>query len=316
MSNRSKFILFPMAAVFVLSAAASSQAAPMSFNDVREKIYSAPMTSLPAISGISPLGLLRALAMVSGALVDRIKGTLWNSEDFKNPGPKLLHPMGVCADATWEIYNSSAATGLLSTGTQVKAIVRFSAADEQTVYSPTKKRTFGIAVKLFPSANDSAEAETRNLFFLDQNGLNGGLRSRYLVGDSGENIYYQNSALGGGAAVQLLVGFFKKFDSNPNWRPLYPYTETNADGSAVASPVTPQAIRLVPRTTTLSAHAAEDFRDEILSYRANEIRFDIVIPAQKAPFTESQVIGGLMVGQPVISQVCDEELHFHHHPTR
>ncbi len=299
----------------LLAAGLPTLAQAASFQEVRDRIYAAPLSTLPQEEGLTPLSFLRAITVTSGVLVDRVKATLTDGADFKEAKPKLLHPMGVCAEARWKIRGSSHATGLLSDGTDVRAIVRFSTGDEQTTFSPTKKRIFGLAVKLFPTQSDSESVATRNLFTLDQSGLDGNVRENYLTDGPSQRTYFENKALGGGKAAELLNGMFALFDSYPSWRPLYPLTEVRADGRAVTFDVTPSTLRLVPRIEGRK-YSAKDFRDEIRMYKAGEIQFAIVLPAQEAPFGTRQEIGTLIVGKPVLSTVCDRELHFHHHPNR
>jgi len=307
-------------AVILLSVALvtpQSQAQPHSYNEVKEKIFAEPTADLPTYPFL-PIGpLVRAIFNCGGKLINRVEGTLEEPTDFKDRDPKLLHPMGVVAEATWKIDQSSPLTGLLAVGTQVKAIVRLSTADGQTTYDEKKKRQFGIAIKLFPTSDDNQKVVTQNLFFLDQNGLDGGIRRRFLTPQyPGAELYFENSAPGGGLPGKIIAHVFKRYDVSPTVRPVYPLTEVDATGAKVSAPQTPRFIRLVPNLKNAKVNTAPDFRNELRRYKPGEITFDIVIPKQGATFPQDVKIGTLTLGTPIVSVVGDQELTFHHHPFR
>jgi hypothetical protein len=85
-------------ATFLFFVATTAQAA--SFQTVRDRIYREPQTNLPEYPGLGLGDALAAILRGTGGLIDRAAGTLTSNEDFKPRAPKLLHPMGVCADAT------------------------------------------------------------------------------------------------------------------------------------------------------------------------------------------------------------------------
>ncbi len=77
---------------------------------------------------------------------------------------------------------------------------------------------------------------------------------------------------------------------------------------ATSAAYTPTLLRLVP-TVTGDVRVRADFRTELMSYKPGELVFQIVLPKEGR-------VGTLTLGQPVLSAVCDTELHFHHHPAR
>jgi hypothetical protein len=300
-------------AVLALTALSTSSQAD-SFREVRDRVYRNPLTQLPENDGLSGADFFKALLGMKNALMERAGWTLSRGEDFKPRAPKLLHPMGVCAEATWTIDGSSPATGLLSQGTQVRAMVRFSTADGNTVFHPAfgQRRVSGFAIKLFPTQDENQSVYTRNLFFLDQGGLDGDTRTRWLGPGRDLNdgpIFFRNTAPGSGLGGKILTRLFRQLDLDPTRRPVEPLTSVDANDQAVASPLAPRELRLIPHG---KGYFDFDFRSEILSYGPGEIHFDIVIPAQNG-FAEAR-IGSLVIGAPVVSTVCDQELHFHHHP--
>jgi hypothetical protein len=292
---------------------------PRSFREVRDLIYSHPQTYAPHYEGFS-FGDLAKAAIGHGNLASRARWTLSTSDDFKPRGVKLLHPMGVCAEARWVIDAPSPASGLLARGTEVRAIVRMSNADSNEVWSEKTPRIFGLAVKLFPTSNEDEQVVTRNLFNLDQNSLSGGKRKSYLHVDSwdghskSDEIHFVNSAPAKTFVEKKATKIFGKFDFHPDRRPLYQLTEVTASNEDVVAPVTPEFLHFVPRPLG-TREFQPDFRDNLMQYKEGEIAFDIVIPGgQDAPFAQETRVGTLTLGQPVLSEVCDLELHFHHHP--
>lgn len=183
--------------------------------------------------------------------------------------------------------------------------MRLSTGDAQTTYKRGKKRVMGVAVKLFPTQDERASVTTSNLFFLDWSGLEGDARPRFLgPGENDEPVVFRNQATGTSWAARRLTEAFRKLDNDPTTRPVYPLTEIDAHGRAVVDPVTPKLVYLIPQATGI---ARGDFREEILAYGSG-IRFLICL--EKSP------VGTLVLGRPVLSAVCDQELYFHHHPNR
>jgi hypothetical protein len=295
---------------------------PNSFSEVSERIYAEPARGddLPKYPGVSPRTALNALMLLGGALMDRILGTLDDvaPSDFKERAPKLLHPMGVCAEATWTIDRPTSATGLLAQGTQVPAIVRMSVAKAQNE-SKGDKRPFGLAIKLFPTRDKDLPIESRNVFTLDQTGLDGSPRQSFLHPDkAGDELYFTNSAPGGGFMEKQITALFGKFDSDPSRRPLHPLTQVTPDGVRIRSEdaITPRDIRFIPLVKAEPSGVSKDFRTELLSYASGDISFDIALAVIERTGTSFVRVGSLVLGTPVVSIGCDQDLHFHHHRNR
>jgi hypothetical protein len=288
-----------------LGAAASTSTD--SFGIVRDEVYAHPEGSLPCYPGLTPGTFVRAVLGLGGELVLRAAKTLASTDALKPAAPKILHPNGVCAEATWTIDGQSQATGLFATGTQTNAMVRFSTADARTLSAKGKNRIFGFAVKLFPVRADGKQVASTNILTLGEKGQTGAPRASYLVpSDKGEAIYFSNEAPGGGIGSKVLGWVLKRFDKNPIFQPLRESASVTADGKPVAHPVSPGLIRLVPDMSHAARlHTAADFRSEILQYDAGEIRFNVEL-------TDGTHLGTLVVGKPVVSKACDEELTFHH----
>jgi hypothetical protein len=307
--------------------------ATSSFSLVRDKVYSEPQApgSFPTYSGLG-LGSLAEAVVGHGDLTDRIKGTLDNDENFKPMAPKLLHPMGVCAEAEWAINGDSYATGVFAPQTDIHAIVRLSAANADIAYVPGDKRIFGMALKLFPSGLDTdTAASTVNVFTLDQAGLDGEERqSDLLPAAANSPLYFQNAAFGGNFVIRRLSDILRQYDApGVNYRTLEALAGVDQHGNAINNVKSPLLVRFVPVISEsddqVAKHVKADLREEILSYDAGQIAFEIWISkvdlsdlpnmegyAKDTGFTEFTKIGRLTLGQAVVSQVCDQSLHFHH----
>jgi hypothetical protein len=136
----------------------------------------------------------------------------------------LLHPVGICAEAKWEISQESNATGLFQKGVQLPAIVRLSTGTADSEYiSNSNGRIFGIAVKLFPTRSKEKSVETVNIITLDHYGFDRSKRKRYFHEDAADNstpVYFTNVAPAKSAFGRLLSTFFDRFDLYPISSPI------------------------------------------------------------------------------------------------
>lgn len=307
-----KPVLMTVALTALALACLTARADQMSsYDEVRSRVYRDAETGLDCYPAVGAGDVLKSLLHLRNRLTDRVQWTLTHTDDFMpatKPDPsKILHPMGVCASATWEVDQATPYTGMFAQGSHADAIVRFSTGNPVTLFNSKDARIFGIAVKLFPSRDPAREVVTRNLFFLDQSGLDGDVRPNFLTKENGA-LYWQNQAGGGGVQGAIMNHIFARFDKNPLKRPLKPAAEVSDDGQPVASPVSPDVIRLVPDLSQAgSVRTAPDFRSELLEYGAGEIRFNVVRSDTGAR------IGRLTIDKPIASETCDKELHFHHH---
>jgi hypothetical protein len=291
-----------------------------SFREVREAVYKTPLTQLPFYDLPLAKAIWQALTSLSGELIDRGRWTLEKTADFKPSAPKIIHPVGVCADGWWTVRTRTFATGLLSPAddgseTRVRAIVRFSVAKNDPVYKPGLVRNMGIAVKLFPTQEEKDSVLTRNVFTLDQTGLTGDDRaSIFFTADHAPGaVFFTNSVAGKGFLSWLGQRTFEKLDPPSTIRALYPLAEVTGTGAAVARAAAPSLIRIVPTMAPKPGAVPADFRDEILKYHDGEMTFNLVLPRQYGLETDT-TIGTLVLGEPVVSDVCDKELTFHHAP--
>ena len=207
------------------------------------------------------------------------------------------------------------ATGLFSGGTSVPAIVRFSGGQDNSVWKEGKNRLFGIAVKLFPTQNKKQKIQTANIFLMSQNGLEGDSRMGFFSKPEDAVVFSNVIPEPTGFALKLIGNLFKKFDPIAVERPLFAVAEVNQNSQAVKNAVTPFKINVRAQDFGHQGKGGGDFRDEIMGYTPGQMKFDVSVVLTKDSNEEKEA-GVLEVGQPFMSDVCDRELHFHHHKNR
>jgi len=291
-----------------------------SFKSVVDRVFANPIHDPNAypIYAIFPPFLVQAVLGIMHVpgieLVERLRETTTEATDLRDPRVKVIHSTGICAGASWEVSESSPYTGLFAQGTRARAIVRFSTGNNLVGFSRIEPRIFGFAVKVFPTRDPKEPVYTANLFTMDQYGLDGDVRRRFLVHkdgtDSSELLRFGNEAVASGPA-RLALLLFGRFDSRPEVRPLYAFSEVTGDGRGVESPVTPERIEFIPAGGNAGSRAKPvngDFRTEFAAYEPGELEFRMIVDRFE--------LGRLRIGRTVVSTACDQELHFHHHPTR
>ncbi|PCJ20035.1 MAG: hypothetical protein COB02_05395 [Candidatus Cloacimonadota bacterium] len=288
-------------------------ATPMSYEQVKKKVKFNSTKEMVARKGLSIANLIGGLTGFGKKFRARLKGTVEDKSDFKPAENKLLHSRGVCAEATWNINKYTGLSGLFENGSNVPAIVRFSGGQDNSEWVEGKTRLWGIAVKLFPTQHKKEKVETVNLFLMSQNGLAGDDRKGFFSKPD-TDVYFSNIIpKPEGFALGLLIKLFEKFDSPGNVRPLYPLSETDIQNKTIKNPKTPYRLKVRAQDFGHEEKGGGDFREEIMSYSANQMKFDLFVQELESSEKEDK-IGVLTIGQPFMSETCDQELHFHHHP--
>jgi hypothetical protein len=286
-----------------------------SYEEVRDHVLANPLTVMPKRDPIGPgdlAVLARAAYMGSGALAQRATGLFVERTDLRSPAQKLTHSAGVCMEATWAV-TSGPGTGLLAPGTHVPALVRLSVANNQ-VQGADAPRSFALGIKIFPAESTASAVLSVNLVTNDQFGINGIARPSVtqLAPEHGP-IIYSNHIGGAGPVPDMLMRAFLKIDPKPSERPLYPLTTVTSEGATIGQPVTPDRIHFIQRKVR-AVEPKVDFREELLQYETNELVFDMVLPPQSV-VPNGERIGVLTLGKPMVTEACDLELTFFHHPT-
>lgn len=317
--------------------AGTSPSSDSSFNEVRARIYDRPASPdrLPDYDGASDWETVRALFLswVSDRITRSMKRTLADAGDFKEDQPKLFHPKGVCAEGRWEISGASPYTGLFAAGTSAPAIVRMSASGNNTRIDPRfpaipllhPPRSFGLAVKLFPSRDPAKRVRTRNLLLFDHTGVDGNPSPWYMrgvkqPGGGFADQYFVNWMHGSGPITSGFARLFERFAAEVRHRSAESLAQVDVDGGVVVNPKCPRFVRLIPAASYPADDRLtrwEDFRREILDLAGQgPLAFEIAVsednPVETRAPRNEMTIGRLTLGTPVVSEVGDRQLHFTH----
>lgn len=294
------------------ASAASGNVTPRSYDEVRDAALAHPLTTWPDRGPVDLKDLIRAAYTGTGRAIERSTGLFQEQTDLRPAAPKVTHATGVCGEATWAIHNGPA-TGLLSAGTTMKALVRLSSAANDPVDSAP--RAYSLAIKMFPAPSSGTPVASVNLVTADQFGINGISRKGFMALDPQHGpLLFANTIAGTGFAAEVVGRAFTRIDPKAGERPLYPFTTVTALGSPVPFARTPDRIQFIAHKVR-AIDGAPDFRQELTSYNDGELVFDIVLPPQ-AMVPNGETIGQLTLGKLVVSDVCDLELSFFHHPTQ
>ena len=141
------------------------------FEDVKNRVFSDPYSALPQYE------VSRKHFDVNGenVLLEHAKRTLSSDANFIELGTKhkLLQANGICFAGIWRMTESSPYSGLYQGNMQVPVIVRASVSLSGT--KQRDKRAFGMAIKLFPYADN---AVTENIFLMHSLG---GTKTKYVA---------------------------------------------------------------------------------------------------------------------------------------
>ncbi|MBY0414190.1 MAG: hypothetical protein K2Q18_08495 [Bdellovibrionales bacterium] len=309
--------ILALSATLLMSASAFSES---SFNEVREVLFGANPTSSNATvksemkayekNGLPHYEVTSSKFIVAGVdhLLDRAKKTLNDKEDYYPRLEKLVHPNGVCFTGTWNITEKSSYSGYFKNKATGLFVGRASTALTETERGDS--RGMGFAGKIFPTLDKDAKVPTANFFLVDV--LMGEQRDRYLdVGmTNNPDLGFRFSLL---AMALKISKTFKKVDTDPLYRPLYPISELNLD--APSTSLAPKFMML-KADKSVARNDDADFRDE-LSIRKNHpdgIRLNIMVNDKTADQGSKEWIklGYIQLDESTTSYGCDRRLHFAH----
>lgn len=306
------------AAVFVCVAAAVAYEGS-AFDDVRAAVFREPYAELP----VYPVE--RELLGPGGDREDNrlrqaARRTLTVREDlFDFPsGRKLLQANGICFTGRWRVDRPSPYTGLFARGAEALAIARASVA----LGEPRRgsRRSFGLAVKLFPTRDPVEVVPTANLLLTES--IAGTLHPYFL-----DAVFDNEPDLGGlpplgrmalalriradlmAADAELSPG-----GPDPFYRPVDALAAAGAGGRR--SVRAPHWVRVRVAEGTPRVDAA-DFRDELVVQRYPGAVLTWVVEAADAhPRGKAHArwmrLGTLTFSESVASHGCDARLHFAH----
>lgn len=298
----------------------SAAFANSSFNEVRDVVFgNAPKTSDVGIQNeilvyekgkLPHYEVTSANFIVGGVnhLMERATNTLKDTEDYYPRLQKLVHSNGACFSGVWTITEANPYSGFFKAGSKGLFIGRASTALSETERGDP--RGFGFAGKIFPTLNKETSTTTANFFLVDV--LMGTQRNRYL------DVKMTNSPSLGFRASVLSMGLkimkvFKKVDSDPMIRPLYPISEL---GVAAGEKIKTPKYMMLETDKSVARNDDTDFRDEvsIRKNHANGIKFNILVndTNKEQDASEWKKIGQIEVSESTVSYGCDRRLHFAH----
>ena len=289
------------------------------FTDLRDLVFRQPYAQLPIFpvdvesfgpSGERPDNALRAAAR-------RILAKEADLHDYPQ-GRKLLQANGICFSGDWTIEQASPYTGLFAAGTHEKAIVRGSVLFGET--TARHRRTFGLAIKMFPTSDFESPVRTVNLFVME---TFGGAKRSHIV----EAVLDNDPELGRLPAFGTIRAALRMR------RDLKVADEEAGSGGAILTfrPITHAAAAgIVPGTAAVSPYWMrliidsetprvdfDDFREELRVERYPDA--ELVYRIDLADFGEGkkksarwQTLGSLRLYESITSRACDARLHFPH----
>jgi hypothetical protein len=289
------------------------------WNSIYEIIFSDPYQSLPQYKitqkKFGPKGQEEENELKKAA-----RRTLTIKDDlFDFPGnQKLLQANGICFAGEWLIDTETKYTGLLKQGSYFPVIARASVALSGTKFKD--KRSFAMAIKIFPSQDRDEIVETVNVFVME---TIAGKRRQYFLEAELDNApkYGGLPALG-----KLGLGLRLQSDLNAVDRELSPggpdltfrpISHLALHSISTAEDVTsPKWLRLrVEEGTKLNKD--DDFRDELNldNFPDNKIIWEIEVADKESrgkSYANWHKIGRLIFNESIASQSCDSKLHFAH----
>jgi hypothetical protein len=287
------------------------------FADVWSQVESDPYQTLPQDKVV----ITRFFSGLTDLVLRNSRRTFSDSSDVLPRFNKLLHPNGVCLKGTWNITAESPYTGAFSAGTHALIIARASTALSNT--KTGQNRAFGLAGKLYPTANEqhAQPLKTANFFTIED--LGGNRKEHFLDAVNSNDIIRVSPSLTaflkGAEGLVVARDFVVADGSNLQTaliRELYPLGEMGLAAGATAN--TPIWMKITGAADMPRIKAA-DFRDELnIANYPNGLRFDISVANKGTRFgsKEWQTIGFIEFTDSAVSDSCDHRLHFGHPKSR
>ena len=286
-----------LAATFSPAAWASGS----SFSEVWATVQQGPYADLPQYQSTYDSLFDDNISLIELAA----RRTLSSSADTLPWFQKLVHPVGICFAGTWTITEPSPYTGYFANGSNGLIIVRASEALGSAEAGAW--RAFGLAGKIFPTADatSSTAVPTANFFTVDD--LGGTNASSFLAlaktNAPASSIHLSQLAIF--PMLREIARTFQRADSDPGVRQVYQISELGLANAAAAR--TPASFGLVAEST--ERVRTSDFRDELqLSHYEGGLKFGIFVKDGGS----WQRLGQIKLTEQALSDGCDHRLHFNH----
>lgn len=278
------------------------------------------------VGGLASFGFPRQFQRDSERALDSRADLRWGGDGkgFR----RLVHPNGICLTGLWSIDEDTKYTGYFAKGSMALVLARYS-----TCCTETRRghiRSLSLVGKLFPTTDPQHLEPLPTANFITQEDL-GGAKTDYINDAELRNAPDTTLAnRGAGAALLLIIGLvFRRVDSQPSVRQLYPIAEL---GKPEGQPTrAPEFMRLLvaPHQPRIEGSRL-DFRDEIMAQIFDRgdplpkrtLTFSIDVtdegdtsgPAarERRTFKNWRRIGSLVFDNATISYNGDSVVHFNH----
>jgi hypothetical protein len=306
------------------------------FANPYQKVWGAPgepplptyrTTNLSVLAGSLPGGRLPQFDIACIRTLDSGIDLRWgeNGKGFR----RLVRPAGVCAMGVWEINEDSPYSGYFKNGSKGLVILRVSEGIHMTLRGI--RRSYGIALKLYPTADEDhgQPLETANVLLSDD--LGGSTASRITEVELTNAPHITGLNRGTQIPVLLKEGMaFIVVDRQSMMRQIYPIAEL---GKSADEPTrSPDYMRL----KASAGHAVvdeSDVRNEILAHLFDKgnpvpqrtLSFDIAVSdtgkstgfvffpkGHRQIITDWRSIGRITLNNAVASYNGDFVIHFRH----
>jgi hypothetical protein len=284
-------------------------------------------TNRSVYAGSLPGGKPPQFKLASIRALDSAADLRWGED--KKGFRRLVRPNGVCVTGVWEITEENAYSGYFKKGKRALLIARISAG--KTVTLRGIRRSYGIALKLYPAVDENHQdlLRTANVFLVD--GLGGTTASHITEVELTNAPQVTGFNRGNEIPVLLKEGLvFELVDRMATVRQVYPIAELGKASDEQTK--APEFMRL----KASSGHPAideEDVRNEVLAHIFDKgnpkpkrtLDFDISVSdrgkrsgfvffpkGQRQAITNWQSIGKVSFSDGVASYNGDFVIHFRH----
>lgn len=310
-----KYLLLTSLLTFSLTAMSES-----SFNEVREVVFGVnPQTANSNIqtemksyeqNRLPHYEVTSENFIVNGVnrLLERATNTLKDTDDYYPRLEKMLHSNGACFTGVWTMTEENAYSGFFKKGSTGLIIGRASTALSETERGDP--RGFGFAGKIFPTMDPNKKVKTANFFLIDV--LMGKQRDRYLDTKmtNEPSTGFRPSVIAMGLKI---LSVFKKVDSNPGYRPVYPIAEL---GVSFEEKIHTPKFMMIKADEKINRNDDIDFRDElnIAKNHTSGLKFNILVNDKTSDQNASEwkKVGSIKLNESINSYGCDRRLHFAH----
>ncbi len=246
-------------------------------------------------------------------ILEDAKRTLAERADILQPFEKLAHPNGICFKGLWNIDTKTPYSGYFKQHSKALIIARASSAMSRTKQGEI--RSFGFAGKLFPTTNPRKvnKAYSANFFVIDDLGGTDAKHYTDVAMTNEPEVSITREVIKNLLYVLNISSAFQKADKHPTIRQLYEISELGEKKGSLI--ITPKWLKLEARRWHSSD--ASDFRTELTIRNGKKLVFNISVASQIIDGKRDwRKIGTITLDTSILSNACDQRLHFHHPPWR